>query len=51
MRTLLSLNSARFRLKPSAGAGICIERLGSWIVGAKHTGETQVFPKNTRNIS
>ena len=33
------------RLKPSAGAGIGIERLVSWIVGAKHVGETQLFPK------
>jgi len=33
------------RLKPSAGAGIGIERLVSWTVGAKHIGETQVFPK------
>jgi asparaginyl-tRNA synthetase len=33
------------RLKPSAGAGIGIERLVSWIVGTKHVGETQVFPK------
>ena len=33
------------RLKPSAGAGIGIERLVSWIVGAKHIGETQTFPK------
>jgi asparaginyl-tRNA synthetase len=33
------------RLKPSAGAGIGIERLVTWIVGAKHIGETQVFPK------
>jgi asparaginyl-tRNA synthetase len=33
------------RLKPSAGAGIGIERLISWIVGAKHIGETQLFPK------
>jgi asparaginyl-tRNA synthetase len=33
------------RLKPSAGAGIGIERLVSWIVGAKHVGETQVFPR------
>ncbi len=33
------------RLKPSAGAGIGIERLVSWIVGAKHIGETQIFPK------
>jgi asparaginyl-tRNA synthetase len=33
------------RLKPSAGAGIGIERLISWISGAKHVGETQPFPK------
>ena len=33
------------RLKPSAGAGVGIERLLSWIVGAKHIGETQMFPK------
>ena len=33
------------RLKPSAGAGIGIERLVGWIVGAKHVGETQPFPK------
>ena len=33
------------RLKSTAGAGIGIERLVSWIVGAKHIGETQVFPK------
>ena len=33
------------RLKPSAGAGVGVERLVSWIVGAKHVGETQPFPK------
>jgi asparaginyl-tRNA synthetase len=33
------------RLKSSAGAGIGVERLVSWIVGAKHVGETQVFPR------
>ncbi len=33
------------RIKPTAGAGIGIERLTSWIVGAKHIGETQTFPK------
>jgi len=33
------------RLMPSAGAGIGIERLVSWIVGAKHIAETQLFPK------
>jgi asparaginyl-tRNA synthetase len=33
------------RLKPSAGAGIGIERLVGWIVGAQHLGETQLFPK------
>ncbi|NYZ78680.1 asparagine synthetase [Candidatus Micrarchaeota archaeon] len=33
------------RLKQSAGAGIGIERLVGWIVGAQHLGETQLFPK------
>ena len=33
------------RLMPSAGAGIGIERLVSWIVGARHIGEVQPFPK------
>jgi len=33
------------KLKPSAGAGIGVERLVSWIVGARHIGEVQPFPK------
>lgn len=33
------------RLRPSAGAGIGVERLVSWIVGAEHIGEVQPFPK------
>jgi asparaginyl-tRNA synthetase len=33
------------RLKPSAGAGIGIERLIAWLVGARHIGEVQTFPK------
>jgi asparaginyl-tRNA synthetase len=33
------------KLKPSAGAGIGMERLVAWITGAKHVGETQPFPK------
>ena len=33
------------RIKPSAGAGIGIERLISWIVGARHIGEIQPFPR------
>jgi len=41
---LLKLAKER-RIKPSAGAGIGVERLVSWIVGAKHIGETQPFPK------
>jgi len=42
----LLLNLAKQgKLKPSAGAGIGIERLVSWIVGARHVGETQMFPK------
>jgi asparaginyl-tRNA synthetase len=42
--TLLKL-AREGKLKPSAGAGIGVERLVSWIVGAKHIGETQLFPK------
>ena len=33
------------RLRPSAGAGIGIERLVGWLVGARHIGEVQPFPK------
>jgi asparaginyl-tRNA synthetase len=43
-RLLLTL-AKEGRLRPSAGAGIGIERLVSWIAGAEHIGETQVFPK------
>jgi asparaginyl-tRNA synthetase len=42
---LLLMLAKEGRLKPSAGAGIGIERLVSWITGAKHIGETQPFPK------
>lgn len=43
-RVLLKL-AREGRLKPSAGAGIGVERLIGWIVGAKHVGETQPFPR------
>ncbi len=33
------------RLRPSAGAGIGVERLVSWIAGVRHIGEVQPFPK------
>jgi asparaginyl-tRNA synthetase len=33
------------KLKPSAGAGIGLERLTAWLVGARHVGEVQPFPK------
>lgn len=33
------------KLRPSAGAGIGVERLVSWITGAKHIGEAQPFPR------
>lgn len=33
------------RLKPSAGGGMGVERLVSWITGARHMGEVQPFPK------
>ncbi len=41
---LLQLAAGR-RLRPSAGAGIGVERLVSWLVGARHIGEVQPFPK------
>ncbi|MEM1566744.1 MAG: asparagine synthetase A [Candidatus Bathyarchaeia archaeon] len=43
-KVLLSL-AKEGKIRPSAGAGVGIERLVSWIVGAKHIGETQPFPK------
>jgi len=43
-KTLLKL-AREGRLKPSAGAGIGVERLVAWVAGAKHIGETQLFPK------
>lgn len=33
------------RLKPSAGAGLGIERTVGWITGARHIGDVQPFPK------
>ncbi len=33
------------KLKPSAGAGIGMERLVGWITRVKHIGETQPFPR------
>jgi asparaginyl-tRNA synthetase len=33
------------RLKPSAGAGIGIERLIGWVTGVKHIAECQPFPR------
>jgi asparaginyl-tRNA synthetase len=33
------------RLEPTAGAGIGLERLVSWLIGAKHVGEVQLFPR------
>ncbi|MFQ6012691.1 MAG: asparagine synthetase A [Thermoplasmata archaeon] len=43
-RLLLTLAEAG-RLQPSAGAGIGLERLIGWVVGARHIGEVQAFPK------
>lgn len=43
-KVLLKLAKER-KLKPSAGAGIGMERLVGWIAGVKHIGETQPFPK------
>lgn len=43
-RLLLKL-AREDRLKPSAGAGIGMERLVAWLVGARHVAETQPFPR------
>ena len=43
-QTLLRLAKVG-RLKPSAGAGVGLERLVSWLVKAKHVGEVQLFPR------
>ena len=33
------------KLRPTAGAGIGVERLVAWIVGARHVAEVQPFPR------
>ncbi len=43
-RVLLEL-AREGRLRPSAGAGIGVERLVAWITGAAHVAETQPFPR------
>jgi len=43
--TLLLKLAKQKRIKQSAGGGIGVERLVSWIVGAKHIGESSPFPK------
>ncbi len=43
-RVLLDLSKSG-RIKPTAGAGIGIERLISWIVKADHVGDVQLFPR------
>ncbi len=45
-RYALLLDLARQgRLAPCAGAGIGLERLLAWVVGARHVGEVQPFPR------
>ncbi|MCL2359808.1 asparagine synthetase A [Candidatus Bathycorpusculum sp.] len=39
------------RLKPTAGAGIGIERLVGWIAGVKHIAECQPFPRAPGNVN
>jgi len=43
--TLLLKLAKEGKIRPSAGAGIGVERLVCWIVGSKHIGEVQPFPK------
>lgn len=42
---LLLMMTRKGRLRPSAGAGIGVERLVTWVAGARHVGEVQAFPK------
>ncbi len=39
------------RLKPTAGAGIGMERLVGWIAGVKHIAECQPFPRVPGNVN
>ncbi len=39
------------RLKPTAGAGIGMERLVGWITGVKHIAECQPFPRVPGNVN
>jgi asparaginyl-tRNA synthetase len=39
------------RIKPTAGAGIGIERLVGWIAGVKHIAECQPFPRAPGNVN
>lgn len=43
--SLLLKLSKEGKIKPSAGAGIGIERLVGWATGVKHIAETQPFPR------
>ena len=43
--TLILKMAKEGKLKPSAGAGIGVERLMTWLTGTKHIGEVQAFPK------
>jgi len=43
--TLLLRLAREGRLKPTAGAGIGVERLVAWVVGAEHVCEVQPFPR------
>jgi asparaginyl-tRNA synthetase len=48
----LILNMAKEgRLKPTAGAGIGMERLVGWIAGVKHIAECQPFPRVPGNVN
>lgn len=43
--TLILKLAKEGRLKPTAGAGIGMERLVGWVTGVKHIAETQPFPR------
>jgi asparaginyl-tRNA synthetase len=39
------------RLKPTAGAGIGMERIVGYIAGVEHIGECQPFPRVPGNVN
>jgi len=49
--TLILKMAKEGRIKPTAGAGIGIERLVGWLTGVKHIAECQPFPRVPGNVN